>query len=72
LEDAIKHNESGWLVGKSISMADFFVGEFVDRLAEKVDAKLLDDAPHVKELAKKVAELPKIKEYIATRPETTF
>lgn len=53
-------------------MADFFVGEFADRIAEKLDAKVLDDAPHVKQLAKKIAELPKIKEYIATRPQSTF
>jgi hypothetical protein len=53
-------------------LADFVVGELADRLVEKVDSKILDDAPHVKELAKKIAELPKIKEYIATRPTTTF
>jgi len=72
LEDALKNNGSGWLVGKSISMADFFVGEFADRITEKIDPKILDDSPHVKQLAKKIAELPKIKEYIATRPQTTF
>uniref|UniRef100_A0A914XB96 glutathione transferase n=1 Tax=Plectus sambesii TaxID=2011161 RepID=A0A914XB96_9BILA len=72
LENTLKTNGSGWLVGKSVSMADFFVGEFIDRLVEKVDPKIVDDAPHVKELVKKVAELPKIKEYIATRPQTTF
>uniref|UniRef100_A0A914VTD2 glutathione transferase n=1 Tax=Plectus sambesii TaxID=2011161 RepID=A0A914VTD2_9BILA len=72
LEKTLKKNGTGWLVGKKITMADFFVAEFASRLTEHIDDTVLDDLPLLKKLVKTVHTLPGVKEYIADRPKTLW
>jgi hypothetical protein len=53
-------------------VADFFIGEYAQRIEELVDKTILKDLPQLKKLTKAIANLPKVKEYITTRPKTSF
>jgi glutathione S-transferase len=55
-----------------VSVADFFIGEYAQRIEEFIDSTILKDLPQLKKLTKAIANLPKVKEYIATRPKTSF
>jgi hypothetical protein len=55
-----------------VSVADFFIGEYAQRIEELVDKTILKDLPQLKKLTKAIANLPKVKEYITTRPKTSF
>jgi len=61
---------SGWFVGDKVSYADFVIGEFMDRIQTLFDPDCLKGHPKLAAHAKKVAELPGVKEYIAQRKPT--
>ncbi|WAR26398.1 GST-like protein [Mya arenaria] len=70
LENLVKEGgKSGFAVGSSLTVADLMLYAFIEnsQIVELLkDYKLLDAN------RKKVEQLPKIKEYLAKRPVTTF
>jgi len=71
-ERFLTKNPSGWLVGDKVTYADLAVGEFFDRLQGCFDAEVLKGHPKIAAHAKRVVELPGIKEYIAKRPKMSL
>ncbi|XP_052067747.1 glutathione S-transferase-like isoform X3 [Mytilus californianus] len=58
---------NGFFVGSSMTMADLCVYEVLTNAVLK-DSKILDGFPKIVEHRKRVASLPKIKEYLEKRP----
>uniref|UniRef100_A0A914V7T6 Glutathione S-transferase n=1 Tax=Plectus sambesii TaxID=2011161 RepID=A0A914V7T6_9BILA len=71
-ETTLQKNGSGWLVGNKLSAADFYIGELVDRLEGHIDSTILNDFPHLKKLKSAIANLPRVKDYIATRAKSIW
>jgi len=69
-EKFLATNGSGYLVGKKLTWADIFVGEFTNRIVDLWEPAALKGHPKVEAHMKMVIEQPNIKKYIATRPET--
>jgi len=63
-----KQVSGDFMFGSSVSWADIILFHFVDSLPSK-DA--LKDYPKVAAVSKRVGELPNIKKWVETRPETT-
>jgi len=71
-EKFLAKNPSGWLVGDKVTFADLAVGEFFGRLQDCFDPDVLKEHPKIAAHAKRVLELPGIKEYVAKRPKMAF
>ncbi|KAK7102218.1 glutathione S-transferase 1-like [Littorina saxatilis] len=71
-EKFLKENgSSGFIVGKALSMADFYIYDMIDSIvALKSDA--LKDYPLLQKLKANVEANPKVKAYLASRPKTSF
>jgi len=66
----LKQNGTGWLVGDSITWADLYLAEQLDRAHNLLDHhhQLLDDYPELKALMERVNNIPEIAERIRSRP----
>ncbi|KAH7705027.1 Nagst-1 protein [Aphelenchoides avenae] len=65
-----KLKETGaFLTGKEVAWSDFIVAEFVTTLSS-IDPEVLKDYPELVQFRDRVYGLPKIKEYIAKRPQS--
>ncbi|CAJ0605928.1 unnamed protein product [Cylicocyclus nassatus] len=67
----LKKNNTGYLVGSSITIPDLLLAEFSSEASKKVP-NLLEGYPDIKAHAEKVRSNPAIKKWIETRPETPF
>ncbi|CAJ0605915.1 unnamed protein product [Cylicocyclus nassatus] len=67
----LKKNNTGYLVGSSITVADLLLAEFSAEFAKKIP-NLYDGFPEIKAHAEKVRSNPALKKWIETRPETKF
>ncbi|XP_060066206.1 glutathione S-transferase 3-like [Ylistrum balloti] len=65
-----KIGKSGWLVGESITAADLGVFDTLDGITKRGGDKCLDGSPKVKALMEKVRTQPRIKAYLAKRPDS--
>lgn len=59
----------GFFVGSSVTMADLLVYEALTNVIQ-IDSKVLDAFPKIAAHRKRVATLPKIKEYLEKRPKS--
>jgi glutathione S-transferase len=71
LDDILKQNGTGVLVGKDITYADIYVSFMTEFLAKFVEFDV-DEYSNVVSLHKKINNSPGIKEWIAKRPDTQF
>ena len=71
MEDQLKKTNSGYLVGSSVTVADFWAITALTFCVKLVglDTKTAE-FPLVKEFVERVESLPKIAEYIKARPDT--
>ncbi|CAJ0605914.1 unnamed protein product [Cylicocyclus nassatus] len=67
----LKKNNTGYLVGSSITIPDLLLAEFSSEMSKKVP-NLLEGYPEIKAHAEKVRSNPALKKWIETRPETPF
>jgi len=73
IDDILKKNGNGVLVGNDITYADLYVAHFLSMLPEAMEVKdKLDEYQNVVALITKVFNLPGIKEWIAERPVTQW
>ncbi|KAK2716415.1 glutathione S-transferase 1-like [Artemia franciscana] len=59
-----------YLIGNKISWIDFVVFAFLDELHGKFGEKLFETAPNAKAYKERMANLPGVKEWIESRPNT--
>jgi len=70
-EAFLKKNGTGHLVGNKLSWADIVVAEILNRIVTIFDKpSVLDGHQHLIDLMKKVHDLPNIKKYVDSRPQT--
>ncbi|XP_060066207.1 glutathione S-transferase-like [Ylistrum balloti] len=62
--------KSGWLVGDSITAADIGVFDVLDGVTKRGSEKCLNGSPKVKAMIDKVKAQPRIKAYLAKRPDS--
>jgi len=68
-EKFLKANNSGWLVGDSVTWADLYLAEFLDRLNMwDPDHHVLDHYPSLHALVDRVNHIPQIAQRISSRP----
>ncbi|VDM67943.1 unnamed protein product [Strongylus vulgaris] len=67
----LKKNNSGYLVGSSITVADLLLAELSAEFSKTVPT-LCDGFPEIKAHAEKVRSNPALKKWIETRPKTDF
>ncbi|CAG7833428.1 unnamed protein product [Allacma fusca] len=58
------------LVGKSFTWADFYVACYLEAVERTVDASILEEYPNLKGLKEEVNNIPQIKTWIESRPDT--
>eukprot|EP00118_Oscarella_pearsei_P010352 m.63120 g.63120 ORF g.63120 m.63120 type:complete len:207 (+) comp35145_c2_seq6:178-798(+) len=63
---------NGWLIGSKITYADLALFNFFDTIRGKIDPFTSGATPKTAELVKRVEDLPKIKEWLSSRPKTDF
>jgi glutathione S-transferase len=61
-------NGGNFMVGKSVTWADVWIANALERFEGSVDAKLLDNYPNLKKMKDAVFAIPKVKAYAETRP----
>jgi len=71
LEKFLKESGSGFLVGKSVTWADFFLAERID-LFNEYAPQIFEGHPEISKWIQKVMDLPAIKKLVAERPVTKF
>ncbi|KAF6018811.1 hypothetical protein EB796_022860 [Bugula neritina] len=71
LEERLENGEE-WLVGKQMTIADIVVASFMDSQVWPKPLADLKASKTVSNLTSKVTSLPKIKQWIATRPVTDY
>ncbi|CAA93088.2 Glutathione S-transferase 3 [Caenorhabditis elegans] len=71
LKAILEKSSSGYLVGNELTWADLVIA---DNLTTLINAELLDieNDKLLKEFREKIIETPKLKEWLAKRPETRF
>ena len=71
IEKWLKENDGGdgFFVGSTVTMADLLLYEALTNIIQ-IDSKVLDAFPKLAAHWKRVANLPKIKEYLEKRPKT--
>lgn len=72
LEKRITQNTSGWLFGPNVTYADFRLYLLASIVKNTVSEKFFDDYPGTKKLTEVVEALPKIAEWLKSRPKTEF
>nr|KAG5699308.1 hypothetical protein BaRGS_004245 [Batillaria attramentaria] len=71
-EKLLKENgSSGFFIGSALTLADLAAYDIVESLL-KINADVLSAFPEVKKMRGKVEENPKMKAYLAKRPQTEF
>lgn len=70
-EQKLAQNGSGYLIGDSLTWVDIYLVALAEWLGEKKDA-LFAFFPKLKAHDEKIRGLPKIAEWIAKRPVTSF
>ncbi|VDM78670.1 unnamed protein product [Strongylus vulgaris] len=65
----LKKNNTGYLVGSSITIADLLLAEFSAEFSKNV-SNLYDGFPEIKAHAEKIRSHPALKKWIETRPQT--
>jgi len=70
LNEKAKENGGKHLVGKSMTWIDILVAYFLELIARNFHQDLLSPYGSVKSILDSVFNEPKIKEWIATRPDT--
>ncbi|KAF8370435.1 hypothetical protein PRIPAC_76864 [Pristionchus pacificus] len=71
IEQIAKKNGSGYLVGRSVTWADLLIVDYMFTLESKAPG-YLDGFPTMKKVKKSVENTPKLKEYLAKRPNNAF
>jgi glutathione S-transferase len=71
IENILKENGSGYLVGKDLTWADLYVFECLSNIQSK-HPEYYTAHPKVTEFIKKIETMPKIKSWIEKRPKTEF
>lgn len=69
LDDQVEKN-GGYFVGGKLTWADVFFASFIDYASFMWGSDVIEDAKNLKALKEKVYAEPKIKAWIAKRPET--
>ncbi|KAK6739292.1 hypothetical protein RB195_020999 [Necator americanus] len=67
----LKKSKSGFLVGEKVTWVDLLISEHVADMSSRMP-EYLDGFPEVKAHMVQVRALPKLKEWIETRPKTAF
>lgn len=70
LEDWVKDNKTGFLIGNQVTYADLEFIHVLHTLSEWYGADLLKPYPNVQKVYTNVSNQQKIKEYLANRPKT--
>jgi len=73
LEKKVISSEAGptWLVGSSLTWVDLVLANLLEIFEDTVDPQLLQNYERLLSFKKNVFNLPGIKKYIETRPETS-
>ncbi|CAJ0928023.1 unnamed protein product, partial [Mesorhabditis belari] len=71
LEKQLKQNNTGFLVGKSVTYADIQIADHISHLLD-FSAKDLDPYPEVRKLRETVEKIPQIAKWIKERPKSDF
>uniref|UniRef100_A0A914V8D0 glutathione transferase n=1 Tax=Plectus sambesii TaxID=2011161 RepID=A0A914V8D0_9BILA len=72
LVEKLESNGTGFVVGDSLTVADIALYVWIDGVEEGMIHGVLSRYPKLEEYIKRIASLPKIKEWIDTRPDTPF
>ena len=72
VEGLLRASKSPCLVGGSLSAADVALGEFLGRMEECYDSNVLREHPRLKRLVQRIEDLPRISDWIASRPHSLF
>lgn len=67
----LKDNGTGFLVGKSVTVADFFIADYLHSLHEMAPS-LFEKHLDLVGFVKRIYLLPRLKKYIENRPNTAL
>jgi len=69
IEKILKQNDTGYVAGAKLSLADLSVFDLCNCALKPMLAPLMTSHPHIAALIDIVAKTDGIKEYLTTRPE---
>jgi len=70
--DTVTSNGGNYIVGNSVSYADFWLTNFLEIWRDTIDPTLLDKYPALKKQMANVFAIPQIKDWVATRPQSSL
>uniref|UniRef100_A0AC35GIU0 Glutathione S-transferase n=1 Tax=Panagrolaimus sp. PS1159 TaxID=55785 RepID=A0AC35GIU0_9BILA len=71
-ERQLRSNESGWLIGDSVTWIDFFLADIVDKLVHRLKPENVSILENLVKHQKKIFSLPNLEERIKQREKYIF